>query len=46
MILPNLVFINGMNLHRGYVNSSSDEICLGIIRGDNANIITYNPIIK
>lgn len=43
---PHLVFINGMYLHRGYVYSMADEVCLGIIRGNDANIFPSNSIVN
>lgn len=43
---PDLVFINGMYLHRGYAYSTADEICLGIIRSNDTNIFPSNSIVN
>jgi hypothetical protein len=43
---PHLVFINGMYLHSGYVYSMAYEICLGIIRGNDANIFPSDSIVN
>lgn len=44
MLKKNLIFVNGMNLQWRHASGLPDEVCLGIIGGNNANLFFSNPI--
>lgn len=41
-----LVFVNGMYFHGCKADSKPNDLCLGVIRGDDANIIPFNSTVN
>ena len=44
-IQPNLVLVNGVYLHRGWVYGITNNIRLGIIGGNDAYIFAFDAIL-